>query len=119
MNIKAHSKCKYCLCDDPDKLTFHHRIKREKSFNIGGCDVPFERLMTEIAKCDILCSECHQTLHMQEDRLKFLEYFSERQEHGIICDVTQKHIDSIRNLVRDLPQHVSKSTCDSVSMVYL
>jgi hypothetical protein len=41
-------------------MQFHHRDPAEKSFNIGNCAWRSEEvLMREIAKCDLLCANCH------------------------------------------------------------
>jgi hypothetical protein len=49
-------------------LTFHHRDPSEKSF--GLCDGKAERrswkeLRAEIAKCDLLCANCHMIEHFE------------------------------------------------------
>ena len=59
-------KCSRCSEDDPVCLDFHHRDPSQKDENIGrmlnkAWSLP--RLQAEVAKCDVLCSNCHRKLH--------------------------------------------------------
>lgn len=58
---------RYCLiCGFRDKpsLVFHHRDPKEKSFTIGTTlSTKLERLQKEIAKCVVLCANCHHKFH--------------------------------------------------------
>lgn len=50
-------------------LDFHHRagtIKLGSVGKAGWCGI--KRLKEEIAKCDVLCSNCHRKHHFEEDR---------------------------------------------------
>lgn len=49
-------------------LDFHHRDATKKKFNIGvrSSAVAMQTLIEEVAKCDILCANCHRKLHAQE-----------------------------------------------------
>jgi hypothetical protein len=42
-------------------MDFDH-VRGQKAFNIGNCryDVSVERLLQEIAKCDVVCAVCHR-----------------------------------------------------------
>ncbi len=54
--------CSQCTETDPTCLDFHHRDPTTKSFTIGKAiqrSVRPEVLRAEIAKCDVLCSNCH------------------------------------------------------------
>lgn len=58
-----------CWCGDTRHyvLVFHHRDPSEKSFTIStnlGKSLPV--LMEEIAKCDVMCANCHRELHYLE-----------------------------------------------------
>ena len=63
---KSHLKCEKCLMDNPACLIFHHINPREKELDIakviryGWCK---ERILKEIKKCQVLCSNCHMILH--------------------------------------------------------
>lgn len=44
-------------------MDFDHRVKQNKLFNLGaasGAWVADERLLAEIAKCDVVCANCHR-----------------------------------------------------------
>ena len=58
--------CKYCGEMEPVCLDFHHRDPSMKSFTIGkhtGSKYDLSKLREEIAKCDILCRNCHAKVH--------------------------------------------------------
>ena len=65
-----------CSCGETHKacLDFHHIKPSTKLFDIGKMfgKVSLSRMLAEIAKCNILCSNCHRKLHAQE-----------RQQEGI------------------------------------
>jgi hypothetical protein len=61
--IKKSNKCNKCPEDDFRCLDFHHLGK--KLFNVGeaaGRGMSEETVLAEIAKCEILCSNCHRKL---------------------------------------------------------
>jgi hypothetical protein len=63
---KAQKGCSRCSEKEPCCLQFHHRNPSEKLFDIGCTDalqMSMERLLKEIAKCDILCANCHAKHH--------------------------------------------------------
>ncbi len=56
-------KCSKCPESDWRCLDFHHKNPNEKEFSIStgrmrGLSV--KRLLEEIAKCEVLCSNCHR-----------------------------------------------------------
>lgn len=53
--------CVTCGEPDPIVLTFDHRDKETKLFNIGdkALRMKWEKILEEIEKCDVLCSNCH------------------------------------------------------------
>lgn len=63
--IRAEAKNRPCMdCDvqyPAPAMTFDHRPGTEKKFNIGSPRGMKTRtaLLAEIAKCDVLCSNCH------------------------------------------------------------
>lgn len=66
---KTTLKC--CRCGETHSacLDFHHRDPKKKDGNLGnmvnkGCSK--ERILLEVAKCDVLCSNCHRKLHYAE-----------------------------------------------------
>lgn len=55
-------------CGGVELLHFHHRDKSTKSFSVSREVLrPWSELMTEIWKCDVLCSSCHGKRHGAED----------------------------------------------------
>lgn len=47
---------------DPWQMDFDHRPEEVKLFNIGaGRGLKLVRLVAEIKKCDVVCSNCHRT----------------------------------------------------------
>ena len=56
--------CAGCGCFDPGQLQFHHKDPSKKEFHsssFGNCSQ--ERVDAEIAKCGLLCKDCHTILH--------------------------------------------------------
>ena len=66
--IFEHGECTKCGEDHPGCLDFHHVDESLKEFpiNIGIRDKGLETLKKEIAKCVLLCSNCHRKLHYEE-----------------------------------------------------
>lgn len=54
------SKCGYDRCIAA--LDFHHRDPSIKEFNLKT-SVPWDRLVEEAKKCDLLCANCHREEH--------------------------------------------------------
>ena len=53
-------KCQVCGSDE--RLEFDHRDRTTKLFNLSGCylDRAWDTILTELAKCDLLCFTCHR-----------------------------------------------------------
>ena len=66
--IKAEqgcSRCGYHYCSEA--LHFHHRDPTTKLFSLGsGPARSWAVVQAEIAKCDVLCANCHIELHKDE-----------------------------------------------------
>tara|TARA_Y100000034_G_C6906169_1_gene420554 strand:- start:401 stop:718 length:318 start_codon:yes stop_codon:yes gene_type:complete len=67
--LKSQLKCETCGEDHPATLDFHHVDGSQKEFNIsrmakGGLGK--ERILAEIAKCMVLCSNCHRKIHWEK-----------------------------------------------------
>ena len=66
--FKATLVCSRCGFDHVAALDFHHRDASVKGFSIAMVDrwtQSIARLKTEIAKCDVLCANCHRIEHWQ------------------------------------------------------
>jgi len=65
-DYKSTLKCNRCEEDHQSCMDFHHRDPSDKSFTIsemprdGYCQ---DRILEEIAKCEVLCSNCHRKEH--------------------------------------------------------
>ena len=55
--------CGYNKCDDA--LHFHHRDPNEKSFGLSqsGMTRSWIRVKNELAKCVLICANCHAEIH--------------------------------------------------------
>lgn len=62
---KKTRRCEKCGFADFRALEFHHRDPSLKEFEISNGMRGFsrERLMAEIAKCALLCANCHRIEH--------------------------------------------------------
>jgi hypothetical protein len=58
--------CERCGTEgEPERMHWHHRDPATKTFGLssGAFRVGRERLLAEIAKCELLCEACHQREH--------------------------------------------------------
>ena len=62
-SVKVSSCCEECGEARPEVLAFHHRDPSQKIMGISGWNGSLSRLKTEIAKCSILCHNCHAYFH--------------------------------------------------------
>ena len=53
--------CGYSNC--MEGLDFHHLDPKEKDFEISGKSYAMDRLLKEVDKCVLLCSNCHREVH--------------------------------------------------------
>ncbi len=57
-------KCGYSKCIEA--LEFHHRDPLKKDFNLSSARVrKWEISLVEIAKCDLVCANCHREIHAE------------------------------------------------------
>ncbi len=64
---KKKQACIKCGSAHPAVLDFHHRFDEDKEFNISMCrNFSLARIKAEIAKCDVLCANCHRILHWDD-----------------------------------------------------
>jgi hypothetical protein len=80
--IKAERGCRDCKEHDPACLDFHHRDPSQKSKGIGTlvCGMTnVQRILEEVAKCDVICSNCHRKWH-RDKRLERKKTKPERVE---------------------------------------
>lgn len=76
-----------CAEDDPAVLDFHHRDSENKRLSISSM-ITFgygkKSLEAEIAKCEVLCANCHRKRHAQPPTSKTVAWVTEqkRQKNG-------------------------------------
>jgi hypothetical protein len=59
-----------CGEDHPSTLDFHHEDPAKKEASVRQLldnGYSQKRILAEIAKCIVLCSNCHRKLHWSED----------------------------------------------------
>lgn len=65
-DIKKTLCCNICNNNDFRVLEFHHKTDN-KEFNIADAiNFSKEKILKEIAKCDVLCSNCHRIITYEE-----------------------------------------------------
>lgn len=67
--LKSTLQCITCGESHISCIDFHHRNPEEKQYNISrvtSSRLSKENILKEIAKCDILCENCHRKLHWEE-----------------------------------------------------
>lgn len=68
-NIKIFKKCEKCGEDHIACLEFHHINPLEKKFNISmaiSWGWSKNKILKEMDKCIVLCSNCHKKEHFKE-----------------------------------------------------
>jgi hypothetical protein len=68
LELKSQLVCKRCGEDHPACMVFHHSDPTRKEITIAEAAMRWsrERLVQEIAKCEVLCANCHIKLHLAE-----------------------------------------------------
>jgi len=66
---KQTLSCVQCGFDDYRALVFHHRDPSTKTFTLADnvTRQSKENILKEIAKCDVLCANCHSIHHYDGD----------------------------------------------------
>jgi hypothetical protein len=63
---KKGLSCARCSESHPATLQFHHRDPKEKDFSVSMFrrgKYSKERILAEIAKCEVICANCHAKEH--------------------------------------------------------
>jgi hypothetical protein len=69
--VKRNLGCHDCGIKDPRVLDFHHRDPKQKHFTIGRKPNASRRKMRkEMAKCNVLCANCHRIVEYEKRRKK-------------------------------------------------
>ncbi len=67
--LKGPLSCERCGESASECLQFHHRDRASKELDIGRALAngwSRERLLREMAKCDVLCANCHLKHHWED-----------------------------------------------------
>lgn len=65
--LKAGLSCARCGFSHPAAIQFHHTGSKEADITqMVQRQVPRERILAEIAKCEVLCANCHFIEHFNE-----------------------------------------------------
>lgn len=74
-NFKSEMGCKRCGEKHPAVLDCHHRDPKIKYGKVSQLinHKSYRRVFEEIAKCDVLCANCHR-----------LEHWEEKSRNGVI-----------------------------------
>lgn len=67
--LKSECKCEKCGESHPSTIDFHHKDRTTKILgvaNLVGRFAAKEKVLSEIAKCQVLCSNCHRKEHWNE-----------------------------------------------------
>jgi hypothetical protein len=64
-NIKRENGCRCCDETEVVCLDFHHKDSEEKEHQISYLVLAksMKKLIEEIKKCDVVCSNCHRKIH--------------------------------------------------------
>lgn len=67
--LKSNLACQQCGENHPATLVFHHRDPTKKELTIAlavRAGWSISRILKEIEKCDVLCTNCHMRLHANQ-----------------------------------------------------
>jgi hypothetical protein len=67
--LKSTKRCEQCGEDNPSCLHFHHDDPATKDFDLSVAASngwSRKRILAEVAKCRVLCANCHLKHHWQE-----------------------------------------------------
>jgi len=87
-DLKESLSCIKCGFSHPAVIDFHHRDPKDKEFTISveiynGFSI--ERIMKEIEKCDVLCSNCHRIEHWENEEIKFQKLLEEIPREAMVA----------------------------------
>lgn len=83
--LKSAKGCAHCPEKNPDCLQFHHRdpLVKTRSINrLYSGTWSWRSILEEIAKCDILCANCHLKLHGKERAVRRGEQVDHPAHYG-------------------------------------
>ena len=63
--------CSRCPENHPACLEFHHNGIEKKLHCVSKIKWSLKKLKEEIAKCEVLCANCHKMEHWNEEELNY------------------------------------------------
>jgi len=80
-------KCKNCGYNKCTRsLCFHHVNPKEKSFEITSRTImsnSWDKIKKELDKCDLLCHNCHNEFHAEEQVTKYAKLIKEMYDYDV------------------------------------
>lgn len=74
---------KCCICNNeylPEVFDFHHLDPSEKEFQLSkvmGSPKSWKKIVAELRKCVMVCSNCHRVIHYSDDEITNPNHFNE------------------------------------------
>lgn len=73
LDYKGLHSCKCGYNKNVAALEFHHPSPSDKEFSISKIDKIDESVLTEVDKCEVVCANCHRTIHFDCELFKINE----------------------------------------------
>lgn len=70
--LQDYKAARPCSCGEARHycLVFHHNDTTTKCFDLcHSRDKPFGLIVAEVAKCRVMCANCHSALHFRDDTI--------------------------------------------------
>ena len=108
LEIKKSNKCLKCGYAGKDEnfasLDFHHRLAEDKDFSLGNAYKLItkyrDKVIRELEKCDVLCSNCHAKEHFNNDRFeKFKDLIYDKISNNVDYNLVNE--EAVIKLVND------------------
>lgn len=67
-SLKQGASCELCGENHPAVLQFHHRDPKSKALSVSEAahrGWSLDKIRKEVAKCEVLCANCHAKLHYE------------------------------------------------------
>jgi hypothetical protein len=96
---KRKHPCTQCGERDIDKLTFHHKNPLSKKEDVATMmgKRPLESLKKEIAKCEVMCYDCHTEWHRRIQFKMYEKIYRHRRQNSAHKFVNKNGIECVTN----------------------
>lgn len=88
-------KCEICGYDkNISALEFHHLNPSEKKYKLDGrflANASYEKILEELDKCILVCSNCHKEIHHENHNMKFVKQFIEDNKYILKKEIERKY----------------------------